>query len=256
MPERRVLLVDDDPFNLKILEKHLNHPKLILDFAENGQTACEKHLRKPYDIVFMDMEMPVMNGLEAAGVIRGRENREDRGPFPIIALSGHDDDAARRKCAEAGFTGYLMKPAKREELIRIILQASGIDSAIRELPVISDPAAAKKEPSPCGEEDEAKDFLVRIDTDLEELIPSFLKKKEAEVVELQKSLENNDFDEIRRLGHKLKGSFSGYGFSVMSEICATIENSAKTQNKKEALECLDRLKEYFSRVTIEFIKVS
>jgi CheY-like chemotaxis protein/HPt (histidine-containing phosphotransfer) domain-containing protein len=253
--EQRILLVDDDSFNLKILEKHLSHPKLILDFAENGKDACEKCIITPYDVVFMDMEMPVMNGLEAVSVIRGRERKEGERTVAIIALSGHDDDAARRKCAEAGFTDYLMKPAKREDLIKTILQASGADIPVCDTSVISNPAT-KKEAFPCGEENKEKDFRVRIDADLEELMPSFLKKKEAEVVELQKSLENNNFDEIRRLGHKLKGSFSGYGFRVMSEICAAIENSAKTQNREEIIEYLNRLKEYFKHVTIEYIKVS
>jgi two-component system, sensor histidine kinase and response regulator len=255
-PEQRVLLVDDDPFNLKILEKHLSHPRLILDFAENGKVAYEKCVRTPYDIVFMDMEMPVMNGLEAARAIRDRERHEGKKTISIIALSGHDDDAARRKCAEAGFTGYLVKPAKRDDLIRTILQASGIDKALCDLPVMSHPAALEIETPPRGNEAKGTDFHVKIDVDLEELIPSFLKKKEAEIIELQKSMDNNDFDEIRRLGHKLKGSFGGYGFSVMSEICATIENSAKEQNREELSKYLDRLKVYFKHVTIEYIKVS
>jgi len=257
LPKQRILLVDDDSFNLKILEKHLNHPRFILDFAENGKIAFEKCIETPYDIIFMDMEMPVMNGLEAAYAIRDFESRgEGAGTVPIIALSGHDDDATRRKCTEAGFTGYLIKPAKREDLIRAILQTSAIDNGLYDLSAMQRPDASEKNTPNLKEEAKGMDYLVSIDADLEELIPSFLKKKEAEIVELQKSLENNNYDEIRRLGHKLKGSFSGYGFKAMSEICAGIENSAKTQNREEVSEYLSQLKVYFENVTIEYIKFS
>jgi len=250
--EQKILLVDDDPFNLKILEKHLNHPKLILSFAENGKVAHEKYCEASYNVIFMDMEMPVMNGLEAVRAIREQEQSEKRKSVPIIALSGHDDDTARQKCAEAGFTGYLMKPAKQEDLIREILKANATGIDVEEhSPALPSPA---KQAAPSQGETQDTDYLVRIDPDLEELIPSFLKKKGTDISELQIALDNNNFEEVRLLGHKLKGGFSVYGFNVMSGICANIENFAKVKNRFEIEEHLNQLKVFIKNVRIEYVK--
>jgi len=252
--EKKILLVDDDPFNLKVLEKHLSHPKLILDFAENGKAAYEKCIETSYDIVFMDMEMPVMDGLEAARTIRDMESSEGRGSIPIIALSGHDDDTAKQKCIEAGFTGYMMKPAKQEDLIKEVFQTNSKD-AVSEEHLPAPPYFAKKVVK-AREEIEEADYLVRIDPDLEELMPSFLIKKKTDISELQTAFDNNDFEEVRRLGHKLKGGLSVYGFKTMSEICANIENSAKIRSKGEIKEQIDRLNVFIKNVRIEYTKGS
>jgi CheY-like chemotaxis protein/HPt (histidine-containing phosphotransfer) domain-containing protein len=250
--EQKILLVDDDPFNLKILEKHLNHPKLILYFAENGKVAHEKHYESSYNVIFMDMEMPVMNGLDAVRTIREQERSEKRKSVPIIALSGHDDNTARQKCVEAGFTGYLMKPAKQEDLIREILKANGTGVDVEEYSPAR-PSPAKQAATFQGEMQDT-DYLVRIDPDLEDLIPSFLKKKGADISELQIDLDNNNFEKVKLLGHKLKGGFSIYGFNVMSGICANIENFAKVKNRVEIEEYLNQLKVFIKNVRIEYTK--
>jgi two-component system sensor histidine kinase/response regulator len=251
---QKVLLVDDDPSNFKILEKQLSHPKLILDFAENGKTAHEKCMAASYDIVFMDMEMPVMDGLEATRAIRDRERSGGFASVPIIALSGRDDDATRQRCLEAGFTGYLVKPASREELLRAILRVSQHDTVPCDLSTASPSAVLERKDLPSGEMAQGEDYLVVVDPDLEELIPAFLQKKAGDATELQKAFDDDNLDEVRRLGHKLKGSFSVYGFHAMSEICAAIEDSAKTQNKDKIACSLDRLKAYFKNVRIGYGK--
>jgi two-component system, sensor histidine kinase and response regulator len=250
---QKILLVDDEPFNLKILEKYLSHPKLILSYAENGEVASEKHCETIYDAIFMDVEMPVMNGIETAKTIREWERSETRKPVPIIALSGHDDDSARQSCIEAGFSGYLIKPAKQEDLLKIILKLPEINSASSAIFLASAHRASTKHDSHF---EEKADYLVRVDPDLEELIPSFLKKMESGITSLRELLKNKDLDSARTAAHKLKGSFSVYGFNTLSGICAEIENSAKTEDKDRAIEYLEPLTDYFTNVRIEYKKNS
>jgi CheY-like chemotaxis protein len=248
MTEQKILLVDDEPFNIRILEKHLKHPKLVLDFAENGKDAFEKHRVSIYNFIFMDVEMPIMNGIEAARTIRKWEGTEKQRAVSIIALSGHDNEKARQKCLEAGFTDYLIKPAKQEDLLNILLQIPEKQNSAPDLLIASQDSAFKKNGSYSEKEDY---YLVSLDPDLEELIPSFLKKMETNIHTLEEALRNNDLDGTKAAAHKLKGSFSIYGFSIMSGICAEIENSVKLENKESALEHLSSLTDYFTNVKIE-----
>ncbi len=251
MTEQKILLVDDESFNIRILEKYLKHPKLVLDFAENGKDAFEKHRDFIYDFIFMDVEMPIMNGIEAARSIRKWEGSEKQKPVPIIALSGHDDEKARQKCLEAGFTDYLIKPAKQEDLFNILLQIPEKQNTAPDLLIPSQDSTFKKDGSYSEKEDY---YLVLLDPDLEELIPSFLKKMETNINALEETLRDNDLDGAKAAAHKLKGSFSIYGFSIMSGICAEIENSVKLENKDSALKNLDSLTDYFTNVRIEYKK--
>jgi CheY-like chemotaxis protein len=251
MTEQKILLVDDEPFNIRILEKHLKHPKLVLDFAENGKDAFEKHRVSIYNFIFMDVEMPIMNGIEATRTIRKWEGTEKQRTVSIIALSGHDNEKARQKCLEAGFTDYLIKPAKQEDLLNILLQIPEKQNSAPDLLIASQDSAFKKNGSYSEKEDY---YLVSLDPDLEELIPSFLKKMETNIHTLEEALRNNDLDGTKAAAHKLKGSFSIYGFSIMSGICAEIENSVKLENKESALEHLSSLTDYFTNVKIEYKK--
>ncbi|MCX5813797.1 MAG: response regulator [Proteobacteria bacterium] len=249
--DQKILLVDDESFNLKILEKHLTYPKFILDCAENGRDAYEKHRESIYDVIFMDVEMPVMNGIEAVRAIREWEESEKIRPVPVIALSGHDDDAAKQRCAEAGFTGYLIKPAKREDLLRIVRQSAEANNTPLDFFTGLPPQVSENQSS---HPEEKLDYLAIIDPDLEELIPSFLKKMDINISALQESLHNNDFDATKAIAHKLKGSFSIYCFAVLSGVCADIENSVKDGNTDKALGHLVRLKDYFTNLRIEYKK--
>ncbi len=251
MPEQKILLVDDEPFNLRVLEKYLSHPRLILSLAENGRVAYEKHCRAPYDFIFMDVEMPVMNGVEAARAIREWERLEKREAVLMIALSGHDDEGSRRKCADAGFTGYLIKPAKQEELLAAILRIPQIVSAF------STPSQEHPSKTSVDKGDryrEKADHLVTVDPDLEELIPSFMKKMGANLTILEESIRKNDFEEARAMAHRLKGSSNVYGFTVIGGMCEAIENSVKAKDSEKAIGYLEPLKDYLANVRIEFKK--
>ncbi len=108
----RILLVEDHFLN-QIATKNVLHtwsPDLTVDIAENGLVAVEKFRAHEYDLVLMDIQMPVMNGLVAAKKIR------ETSSVPIIALSAYASEQEAEKCIQAGFNDYLAKPFKPEEL--------------------------------------------------------------------------------------------------------------------------------------------
>lgn len=113
----RLLMAEDNEINRKLADLLFKRQGLNLDFAENGEIALQKVKEHKYDLVFMDIEMPVMSGLEATGAIR--RDLGDSAP-PIVALTAHAMDGDRERFMEAGMTDYLTKPIDIAALNAII----------------------------------------------------------------------------------------------------------------------------------------
>lgn len=113
----RLLMAEDNEINRKLSDLLFKRQGLALDFAENGEIALTKTLENQYDLVFMDIEMPVMGGLEATKQI----NKElgDQAP-PIVALTAHAMDGDRERFMDAGMSDYLTKPIDVQALTEIL----------------------------------------------------------------------------------------------------------------------------------------
>lgn len=106
----RVLLVEDNLINQKVARRSMKHIGLESDLVENGLLAVEAHQKNPYDIIFMDCQMPVMDGYEATRKIRALET--NGAEVPIIAMTANALVGDRDQCLEAGMNDYLAKPVK------------------------------------------------------------------------------------------------------------------------------------------------
>ena len=120
----RVLVADDNPVNRMIAERLLDAMGCLVDTVEDGRAAVEAAMSRPYDLVLMDVTMPVMNGLEASGEIRRREAATGR-RTPIVALTAHALDEHRERCAEAGMDDHLGKPFRAAELGAVLARWGG-----------------------------------------------------------------------------------------------------------------------------------
>ena len=116
MKQAHVLVVDDSPINQMMMTELLEDLNLNVDSANNGQEAISCIEKTSYDIVFMDLEMPVMDGHEAVVHIRKRLKFFN----PIIALTAHDKSNIIKALRQEGFSGFLKKPASGEELSRLV----------------------------------------------------------------------------------------------------------------------------------------
>lgn len=117
---RRVLIVEDNVINQKILKRNLEQAGHICEVANNGKEAYEMVEKTPYDIVLMDVEMPVMDGLEATKLIRQREREQKKTPTPIVGLSGNAREEYIATAKGAGMNDYLTKPYERSVLLEKI----------------------------------------------------------------------------------------------------------------------------------------
>ena len=124
-----VLLVEDNPVNQRVASRVLQGLGLQVEVAEDGQLGVERFTRGSYDIVFMDLQMPVMDGLSATTRIRELEAAEQRSRVPICALTANASYADEERCRTAGMDAFLTKPLDVERL-RAVLQQFGVGADV------------------------------------------------------------------------------------------------------------------------------
>ena len=123
---QRILLLEDNPVNQEIARIYLSELPAIILLAENGRDALELVRQQQFDLIVMDVQMPVMDGLIATRQIRALEAAAGRLPTPILALTANAMLGDRERCLDAGMDDYLSKPFKPDELIAQAARLAGI----------------------------------------------------------------------------------------------------------------------------------
>ena len=221
----RILLVEDTPPIQDLIGLHLK--KIGVDYvvAENGKVACDLAENEDFDLIFMDMQMPVMGGLEATRILR--KNNFDK---PIVALTANVLTSEKEACYSAGCNDFVTKPINRKILYDILYKFlvaknhnmghetvnkfseknSGLGSECNLKPIVSN--------------------LLEEEPDLQNLIENYAKSLEITIDKIQSSLEAENIDELKFLAHDLKGSSGGYGFPKLTEKAVQIEHAIKNNN--------------------------
>jgi PAS domain S-box-containing protein len=236
----QVLVADDNAVNQQLALALLEKMGYRADVATNGAEVLEALARRPYDVVLMDVEMPVMDGLEASR----RINQEwPAGQRPrIIAMTANAMQGDRETCLAAGMDDYLSKPIRREELAAALAGAetrvvSGEDSA---------PAGEADDPGPV----DLSELEAAVDdpTFVRELISTFLKDAPGLVGELRSSFERGDLEELRRAAHTLKSNGRTFGATRLAALSEELELSTKTGTLAGAVELVTRIENEYARV--------
>ena len=116
----QILLVDDSQDNILLVQTYLSKGGFNVDTAENGEIAVAKYKAKEYDLVLMDMEMPIMDGYTATGLIREWEKQKGRRPAPVIALTAYAFEEDLLKSLAAGCTDHVTKPVRKQKLLQVL----------------------------------------------------------------------------------------------------------------------------------------
>ena len=111
----RILLVEDTLENQDLIREQLEGAGATVEVADNGAEALEKYSEEGFDLIVMDIEMPVMDGYQALRALQSQGL-----DVPVVALTAHAMKGDKEKCIEAGFTTYLSKPARAETLVKTI----------------------------------------------------------------------------------------------------------------------------------------
>jgi signal transduction histidine kinase/CheY-like chemotaxis protein len=256
---QRILLVDDSEANRILIQQYMKQVPSTIDIAENGRIGVDLFQQNHYDVVLMDCEMPVMDGYEAVGEIRRLEKETGAQPTPVLALTAHAFANMKVKGYDAGFTELLTKPIRRVTLLEALAkfgnpQGDRLPVAVTAAPTEPE-APTQNAPAQTTEPGAPPSPLrVRIEEGMEDIVPGYLEKRRAEVAAYRQSLQAGDFDAIKKLAHKMKGTGTGYGFPKLTELGAALEEAAIQSNAAALKTSLDEFAFYVERVELEYPK--
>jgi PAS domain S-box-containing protein len=231
----KLLLVDDNPFNQKVGVLKLQNQGHEVTVAGSGNEALAILEKQAFDIVFMDMHMPEMDGLEATARIRQQEATAGR-RTPIIAMTANAGDGAREQCLQGGMDAYVAKPIQDHELFEVIRAV--VPAVIRspDSPLPSAPTTVASVLTV----DRAK-LLSSVGGSLpvlRQLIAEFRQDAGPLMDELARGVATNDCKVVHRAAHTLKGMVNFFGVSSLTELALHLEKMGASGDCTQAHEKL------------------
>jgi CheY-like chemotaxis protein len=241
--KRKVLVVDDDEFSRLLVTRHLPTPPFELHTANNGAKGLERFMELQPDWVILDMEMPIMGGIEAAKAMRAHEAQAALGRRAVILmLSSNDEAQATPLAEEAGCDLFLSKPVSREHLLGVMLRMGGPRPAERREHAV---ASALFEVHPAS--------VATIDRSLEAQLPAFIASR-MEILELLlTAIDAKDPAATRQHAHKCAGGLAMYGFDWAAKQARQIETTAPLQEWAAMRTLALGVREHLSTVHVEFV---
>jgi len=233
-----ILLCDDNAVNQKVAARMLTQMGYRADIAANGVEALDALERKSYDLVFMDVQMPEMGGLEATRVIRSRQ--QQRSDFPkyktsiiIVAMTASAMTGDREKCLDAGMDDYIAKPVRLEDL-RAIIERWGAIAAVSEpaarMPARAALAAAQTDPESPVDMARMNEFTEGDAESFKELASLYLTQTTDQLEHLEAAVANADALEVRRISHSCAGASATCGMRFLVPLLRQLEHESSAGN--------------------------
>jgi CheY-like chemotaxis protein len=240
-----VLIVEDSPINLEVAAAILDSMGFVVETAVNGRHALDRHASGEYGLIFMDCQMPEMDGFEATAEIRRREALSGR-HTPIVALTANVVEDGRRRCMAVGMDDYLAKPFTLEQMRAMLTTWLGPPErpATREhLSLVTKAAAA---PDPIDEQVFAS--LGRLQREgrpdiVQRLIKLFFKGAAGLLVDLDNGAATGDAALLYRASHALKSASANLGAVVLSTHCKELEALSKSGTVTDAARLVKVIRE-------------
>ncbi|MCA6571706.1 MAG: PAS domain S-box protein [Pseudanabaena sp. M38BS1SP1A06MG] len=238
----RILLAEDNVINQKVTIHILQRMGYRADVVANGLEALAALCHQTYDVVFMDMQMPEMDGLEATRQIYKNLQTGNLIYRPrIVAMTANAMQGDREVCLAAGMDDYLSKPIQNAELVRVLLESQPVTPNIS-TPLSINIGTLIETANDIGGEDSS--FL-------SELIDSYLDNSRSLLQELYTSFAQQNFDLMLRTVHTLKSSSGMIGAEDLSELCRDLEINLSNQNHKGLDIKINKIADEYARVKTE-----
>ena len=265
-PASRVLVVDDGLENRELVKLVLMDFDISVEIAENGKEALEKAFQESFDVILMDVQMPVMDGFTAV-----KRMREQGLACPVIALTAHAMKGFKSECLTVGYSEYLPKPIDIDQMIEMLAgelgavqhaQDSGTTHTAKSVTTGDNDVVLNikneldsnairenddgKEPE--SERGNGEPIVSRWagNSKYHPIITNFVHRLEEQIVVMDKALQEKDYIELESLAHWLKGAGGTVGFDAFTEPSLFLEESAKAKKSNdcgEAILIIHRLSE-------------
>jgi signal transduction histidine kinase/HPt (histidine-containing phosphotransfer) domain-containing protein len=254
----KVLVTDDNVINQKVASRLLQQLGYTADIASNGAEAISAIEKGNYDLVFMDVQMPGMDGLEATRRIRDFERRTSRRAAKIVAMTANAMMGDRDKCLNAGMDDYLAKPVRPDALQatieRVATRSSIPVAAVAPPPLPAEPPA----PAPMAPAEPNDETLVDLDhltefaggsrTSLIEITDLYFSQTSEQLDRFEQAIQQSDAATIARIAHSSAGASGVCGVIAMEPLLREAEQFAKENRLAEAAALLPALRRNFQRV--------
>ncbi|MEZ4382523.1 MAG: PAS domain S-box protein [Nannocystaceae bacterium] len=247
----RVLVVEDNVINQRVATLMLERLGCRVDVAADGIEAVAMVGQIPYDLVFMDCQMPEMDGFQAARVIRQRERNDAR--MPIAAMTAHALPDDRQRCFDAGMDEYLSKPVQLSELVRVV--GKFLAAAVDGEGSAGGAEQGADSPSARGvvlDRDILEQLAVLVQDDDEGLVGTllapFVVSARNSLAAMEAALAAGDGESLARIAHKLKGSSGTLGAAEVESICSDLMSRERARPRGELIRGVDRLRAAIDRV--------
>lgn len=208
-----VLLVEDNPVNLMVAESLLGKFGCFVTPAGNGVEALDLVLEREFDIIFMDCQMPEMDGFEASGRIRAHEKKYDLERTPIVAFTANAMEGDRERCLDAGMDDYMAKPVK-EEVMEAILSKWLADKVSGTQP---------ETPVSVIDQDVLESLKQLTDGQHIDIIESYLEFARDAIAQIGKAVAEQDVNTVRNQAHALKASSKQLGAMQLGDLASELE---------------------------------
>jgi CheY-like chemotaxis protein len=244
--ERRVLVVEDNPVNQKVAARYLRRLGLECDCVDNGARAVERLQDHAYGMVFMDCQMPVMDGFAATRAIR--ELSAPACQIPIVAMTAHAMAGDREKCLDAGMNDYVPKPLELQEFARVVQRFIGSSGSMAQQANAGRIALVNE-----------AELIQRVGGDAElaeELLGLYMTDLHERSMRMAEHLSQRDFAGLVHEAHALKGASASISAAEATQICTVIETAAREQNAERCAESLAAIEALKARLPLHLEKLA
>jgi signal transduction histidine kinase/DNA-binding response OmpR family regulator/HPt (histidine-containing phosphotransfer) domain-containing protein len=227
----RILIAEDNPINQKVVVRMLERMGHTTVLAINGREALASLAAGPFDLVFMDVQMPEIDGLSATREVRRRE-KQTGCHIPIIAMTAHAVNGDKERCLQSGMDAYISKPVTSHGIAETIAEVFGVDRPLPVLPIATPIPAS----SPVWDRTKA---LERVDGDeplLRELVQIFLEESPKQLTAMRRAIESANLEAIETTAHSLKGELGYLGLPTAAEKAKDLERMGRERTLQPVAE--------------------
>jgi signal transduction histidine kinase/CheY-like chemotaxis protein len=274
-----ILIVEDHVVNQRLAQQILKGCGCLVDTADNGQQAVIATQNKRYDLIFMDCQMPILDGYQATQQIRNHEltlnkSLQEITQIPVIALTANALTTDREKCISSGMSDYLSKPFRKQQILTMLekwiphclaanQQRQALqntqrpDNAISSLPatlIAAEHQQSQQIKSPALDKEVINEIKALMedgeDDFFDELMDCFKHDFNLGLETLQKAYQHDDAETVRATAHGMKSTSGNLGAMELSAMCNKLEKMGKQQALDKVESVIEQLKSEYSRVSM------